>query len=701
MNFDDYMKRIQYISNILEKNKYAEDILNSKELDIKKDFQYICLSSASNYNLVNEIIVRLAQNGNEDIVKENIKCISMSMWKDIFDKNEAIKKIFIENYTTIFENTSIITTRELERFLNDTDTYNLMYNMLDLIIKKLCTYDRASLISILKTKSNGIVKIKENLPIFFQKGEYDITTTYSKILHELDKIPEISKAEILKACNNSLVDMLNRETAVDNETNKLLSWIYDAFEEANMSNEEKNIIKQNIDTAIMSNIDHILDKSNYDKNTIKILKQFDCAKEKIEKNKNHFIEKQNKNNEEKTYYFNIQDNKEKIKEVNIDYQKIDKIIDEVKQDLNEKQQATIISEQPKQENNEVKDDKIIDFATIKENTKIIDNSEITNQLTDEAIQNLINDNIIETDQIIDKILNKKIEQNENNNDVIQTIKQNEINDITQENNQNENDNVIEIVKQSKIDNVAQTIEQNEESNQIQSTMQNQIVNEAQCVEQKEIDSGIQSKSQSEVNNIIKYANEDEQCDEIKYADETENSYSKMENKIEQQGEDSNSLENIEFANEDVVQNQSENTQLTMQNQIVNEAQCVEQKEIDSGIQSKSQSEVNNIIKYANEDEQCDEIKYADETENSYSKMENKIEQQGEDSNSLENIEFANEDVVQNQSENTQLITQKNNDVDYIQLSEIDEEEHISVFKRLWMKVTKLFKLKSENENNIN
>ena len=224
------------------------------------------------------------------------------------------------------------------------------------------------------------------------------------------------------------------------------------------------------------------------------------------------------------------------------------------------------------------------------------------------MQNLINDNIIETDQIIDKILNKKIEQNENNNDVIQTIKQNEINDIAQENNQNENDNVIEIVEQSKIDNVAQTVEQNEESNQIQSTMQNQIVNEAQCVEQKEID---------------------------------------------------------------------------------------------SAIQSKSQSEVNNIIKYANEDEQCDEIKYADETENSYSKMKNKIEQQGEDSNSLENIEFANEDVHQNQGENTQLITQKNNDVDYIQLSEIDEEEYISVFKRLWMKVTKLFKLKSENENNIN
>ena len=73
MNFDDYMKKIQYISSILEKNEYAENVLNSKELDIAQDFQYICLSSAANYKLVNEIIARLAQNGNADIVKENVK----------------------------------------------------------------------------------------------------------------------------------------------------------------------------------------------------------------------------------------------------------------------------------------------------------------------------------------------------------------------------------------------------------------------------------------------------------------------------------------------------------------------------------------------------------------------------------------------------------------------------------------------------
>ena len=36
----------------------------------------------------------------QTIVKENVKMISMSMWKDLFDQNEAIKKIFIENEVT-------------------------------------------------------------------------------------------------------------------------------------------------------------------------------------------------------------------------------------------------------------------------------------------------------------------------------------------------------------------------------------------------------------------------------------------------------------------------------------------------------------------------------------------------------------------------------------------------------------------------
>ena len=84
MNFDDYMKKIQYISNLLKGTECADDILNSKELNLKEDFQYICLSSASNYELVNEVIARLAQNGNKNLVEEHIKNISMNMWKDLF-----------------------------------------------------------------------------------------------------------------------------------------------------------------------------------------------------------------------------------------------------------------------------------------------------------------------------------------------------------------------------------------------------------------------------------------------------------------------------------------------------------------------------------------------------------------------------------------------------------------------------------------
>lgn len=77
-----------------------------------------------------------------------------------------------------------------------------------------------------------------------------------------------------------------------------------------MVDEDRKEIKQYIDEAIMKNFDHILDKSNYDKNTIKILKQFDCTKEQFENNKNHFIEKSNRSDkEEKTYYFNLNDEK--------------------------------------------------------------------------------------------------------------------------------------------------------------------------------------------------------------------------------------------------------------------------------------------------------------------------------------------------------------------------------------------------------
>lgn len=403
MNFDDYMRKIQYISNILEKNEYAENILNSKELDIAQDFQYICLSSASNYKLVNEVIARLAQNGNSKIVEENVKSISMSMWKDLFDKNEAIKKIFINNFSYIFENTTIITFREIDRFINDKDTCILIYDTLDNIIKKLCTYDRASLISILKHKENGIDKIKQNLENFFQKGEFDISTTYSKILNELSQIPEISKIQILKACNNNLEEMLNRETAIDNETNKLLNWIYDAFEETPMPDEERYIIKQNIDNAILKNFNHILDKSNYDKNTIKILKQFDCTKEKFEKNKNHFIEKSNRLIiENQNSNLNFQNEKNYIKDNIVNSKKIDKIFENTKEQINKEniELKNIINEVNKNNN------------VINKNNNELDKNNLANK------NNIVEDEIKENRNIISQ--NKINLKNENANSEVNT-----------------------------------------------------------------------------------------------------------------------------------------------------------------------------------------------------------------------------------------------------------------------------------------
>lgn len=518
MNFDDYMRKIQYISNILEKNEYAENILNSKELDIAQDFQYICLSSASNYKLVNEVIARLAQNGNSKIVEENVKSISMSMWKDLFDKNEAIKKIFINNFSYIFENTTIITFREIDRFINDKDTCILIYDTLDNIIKKLCTYDRASLISILKHKENGIDKIKQNLENFFQKGEFDISTTYSKILNELSQIPEISKIQILKACNNNLEEMLNRETAIDNETNKLLNWIYDAFEETPMPDEERYIIKQNIDNAILKNFNHILDKSNYDKNTIKILKQFDCTKEKFEKNKNHFIEKSNRLIiENQNSNLNFQDEKNYIKDNIVNSKKIDKIFENTKEQINKENielkniinevnnnvinknnneldknnlanKNNIVEDEIKENRNIISQNKtnlknenansevntttetkslintyINEFAKKKDNIISMQNSnKCEKDNFDEKIQKLITNNIEETDKIINKILKKnevQVKVTDNLGEIAQEkINTNSIEEIKNLDNKNLKNDKIEDIKPNNNNNNNQSTE---------------------------------------------------------------------------------------------------------------------------------------------------------------------------------------------------------------------------------------------------
>lgn len=454
MNYDEYMKKIQYIANILEQNKYAENIINSKDIDVVQDFQYICLSNASNPELVNEIIARLAQNGNESVVLKNIKNISMEMWKDLFNKNKATKKMFIENYNTIFENTSILTFRELEKFIDDPDTRSLIYGSFDSVIKKLCTYDRAAFIALLKSKPDGVNQIHLHIQSFFQKGEYDISTTYSKVLIELSKIESISKLEILNACSQNLTEMLNRETAIDNETNKLLNWLYDTFEETKMIAEDRADIKNNIDKAILQNFEYILDKSNYDKNTIKILKQFDCTRAKFENNKNHYIDKSNKaNNEDISYTINISNmhlysNKKDDKIPNIVPFEANKKIEDVNEnndEVNLLELFEIENEEKYQDKNSniinfkeeknkvnymnsanefktlVNQDKLKNNELKNENFKIneinlADINKEKNDTLDESIKKLIVANIEETDRIIEKALKKdKIEEDVEHN----------------------------------------------------------------------------------------------------------------------------------------------------------------------------------------------------------------------------------------------------------------------------------------------
>lgn len=440
MNFYDYMNKIQEISKILEQKKSAEDILNSKEIDISNDFQYICLSSASNYDLVVEVIARISQNGNKDIVENNIKYISINIWKDLFNKNKFTKDLFIENYDKILDNAGILTYREIENFVEDNQVRPLIYNSLDLITKKLCTYDRAALITKMKSEEDGIVKIKENLNLFFQKGEYDISTTYSRILDELSKIQEISKVEILKACSKNLGEMLERETAIDNETNNLLNWIYDAMEETKMLPDDRAELQNDIDKAIMFNFYTILDKSNYDKETIKVLKQFKCTQDQFEKERNVFIEKSNKLiHMTKIYEFNHQNKTIENSDKNINTSKIENDIN-----VSNKENSEIINienmqqiEENNDETNILEENSICNISDVqkfeefsKENDdtkgcKIADSNEIENDIIkDEIADDTCNNqmNYLENNEDIDKEFSKlDLEKNEINNKEFEDI----------------------------------------------------------------------------------------------------------------------------------------------------------------------------------------------------------------------------------------------------------------------------------------
>lgn len=440
MNFYDYMNKIQEISKILEQKKSAEDILNSKEIDISNDFQYICLSSASNYDLVVEVIARISQNGNKDIVENNIKYISINIWKDLFNKNKFTKELFIKNYDKILDNAGILTYREIENFVEDNQARPLIYNSLDLITKKLCTYDRAALITKMKSKEDGIVKIKENLNFFFQKGEYDISTTYSRILDELSKIQEISKLEILKACSKNLGEMLERETAIDNETNNLLNWIYDAMEETKMLPDDRAELQNDIDKAIMFNFYTILDKSNYDKETIKVLKQFKCTQDQFEKERNVFIEKSNKLiHMTKIYVFNHQNKTIENSDKNINTFKIENDIN-----VSNKKSSEIINienMQPIKENNDetniLEENSICNTSDVKKfeefskenddtrGCKITDSNEIENDIIkDKMEEDICNNqmNYVENNDDIDKEFSKlDLEKNEINNKEFEDI----------------------------------------------------------------------------------------------------------------------------------------------------------------------------------------------------------------------------------------------------------------------------------------
>ncbi|MBP3708351.1 MAG: hypothetical protein J6J36_07145 [Clostridia bacterium] len=452
MNFEDCKAKIQKVSDLIENSKYPEDILNSKEIDFNTEFQYLCLNSSVNSDLVNEVIARLAQNGNREIVEQNIKNITIGMWKDLFEKNNTINDIFIKNYDVIIQNTGIITYREIENFIDNESTLKLIYNSMPYIIRKLCTYDRAALITKLSTKEDGVTYIKENITNFFKKGEYDISTTYSKVLIELNNIPEISKLEILEACNPHLSEMLERETAIDNETNDLLNWIYDSMEETKMFNEQRADLQENIDNAILDNFDHILDKSNYDKTTIKILKQFPCTFEKFDNNKNLFIEKSNKLiHMTKIYDLNYEkDNKRQAIEDLIDNsENIVRLSDNCGhiQDFSNQKNCSEMSNIVKNNNFEqiqedIKHDNMIydekneklqqnqkepfkeldELKMIEDLTKLIDkNKEFKDKNEGQLINELIMNNIKDTNDIINRVLGKyqnNATENDSNNQQI-------------------------------------------------------------------------------------------------------------------------------------------------------------------------------------------------------------------------------------------------------------------------------------------
>ena len=79
----------------MQQAKCPEDLLNCKEIELENDFQYICINSGVNTQVVGEIIAILAQNGNKKIIEDNIKSISIGLWNDVFNRNKFINEIIL------------------------------------------------------------------------------------------------------------------------------------------------------------------------------------------------------------------------------------------------------------------------------------------------------------------------------------------------------------------------------------------------------------------------------------------------------------------------------------------------------------------------------------------------------------------------------------------------------------------------------
>ena len=154
MKNDKSANKFEYISNLLVNAKDANEVLNDANINIRSDFQYICLSSSNNYEKVINVIANIAETEDRAVIDENINLISMNMWKDLFSKNDSIKTIFVNNFDSIYANTNVMTCTEVDAFINDKKTSCLIYTYLDDIIVKLTTQDRASLVTILKEKNN-------------------------------------------------------------------------------------------------------------------------------------------------------------------------------------------------------------------------------------------------------------------------------------------------------------------------------------------------------------------------------------------------------------------------------------------------------------------------------------------------------------------------------------------------------------------